>query len=184
MTRFGKFPVLVALLALAALAAAVFGALQGLLSHAVGPSYYEALAFPAAGVLAGESPRLAAVAMGASAWTAGPLVGLPAFLFGLVTVPRAQTFLAAGIGATGLVFVLATFAMLLGLVAGIAADATGLLDPFLTIPEGPARADFLRAGFMQDAGLVAAALGVPVAFWPMVRARRIDNARLSGSGRG
>ncbi len=184
MTRFGKFPVLVVLLALAALAAAIFGALQGLLSHAVGPSYYEALSFPAAGVEPGESPRLAAVAMGAGAWTIGPLVGLPAFLFGLLTVPRAQTYLAAGIGATGLVFVLATFAMLIGLVAGIAAEATGLLDPLLTIPEGPVRADFLRAGFMQDAGLVAAGLGVLVAFWPMVRARRIDNARISGGGAG
>jgi hypothetical protein len=75
------------------------------------------------------------------------------------------------------VVVLATLAALLGLVGGIAAEATGLLDPYLTPPEGPTRADFYRAGFMHDAAYAAGALGLLLAFWPMRRARRIDMAR-------
>jgi hypothetical protein len=34
---------------------------------------------------------------------------------------------------------------------------------------------------MHDGAYVAAGLGLLVAFWPMVRARRIDNARLGGA---
>lgn len=182
MTSFGKFPVFVLLLALAALVAALFGALLPQLSYSVGPSLFETLVFPHTGIAPGDSPRLAAAQAGVlAAWWIGPLITLPAFLFGLVSVPRTETYLAAGIGATGLVFVLATFAALIGLLAGIAADTTGLIDPFLTIPQGPARSDFLRAGFMHDGASVAAGLGLLLAFWPMVRARRIDNARLRGA---
>lgn len=182
MTRFGKLPVLVLLIALAALVAALFGALLPQLSYSVGPSHFEALVFPQAGIDPGESPRFAATQAGLrAAWWIGPLVTLPAFLFGFASVPRTETYLAAGLGAIGLVFVLATFAALIGLVAGIAADATGLIDPFITVPEGPARSDFLRTGFMHDGAYVAAGLGLLVAFWPMVRARRIDNARLGGA---
>lgn len=177
MARFGKFPTLILLLAVAGAVAAVFGVLVAQLSYSVGPSYFEAILFPRAGIAPEETGRMAAAAVGASAWPAGPMIALPAFLFGLVTVPRGDSYLAAGLGAIGLVFLLATFTALVGLVGGIAADATGLLDRFLAIPEGPLRSDFLRAGFMQDAGFVAGALGVLLAFWPMVRARRIDHAR-------
>jgi hypothetical protein len=37
----------------------------------------------------------------------------------------------------------------------IVAEATGLLDPYLTPPQGPTRADFYRAGFMHDAAYAA-----------------------------
>jgi hypothetical protein len=180
--RLGKFPTFFLLLGLAALTAAVFGALHHQLSYSVGPSYFEALKFPQAGVPPEMGPRLAAALIGAQThWPAGLVIVLPGLIYGLIAVPRAQSYLAAGIGAIGLIFVLATLTALLGLVGGIIADATGLLDRFLTLPEGPVRGDFLRAGFMHDAGYVAAALGVFVTFWPMRRARSIDRARGGGA---
>jgi hypothetical protein len=181
-TRFGKLPILVLLLALAAISAAVFGALHNQLSYSVGPSYFEALKFPQFGIAPDTAPRLGAALVGVQAsWWVGPLVALPAFLYGFVAVPRSQTYLAAGIGGIGLVLVLATLAALLGLLGGIVADATGLIDPYIVLPEGPVRSDFLRAGFMHDAAYGAGILGLLLAFWPMRRARAIDMARATGS---
>ncbi|MDG4649491.1 hypothetical protein P6F26_13695 [Roseibacterium sp. SDUM158017] len=182
MTRFGKFPTFALLLAAAALVATIFGVLLAQLSYSVGPSHFETVLFPQNGIGADTAPRVGAALVGAQgAWWAGVLIALPAFVYGLATVPRTESYLAAGLGAIGLVFVLATLTALLGLIGGLAAAATGLLDGVLRIPEGPSRADFLRAGFMQDAGLVAAGLGAFLAFWPMIRARRIDHARAGGS---
>lgn len=178
MTRLGKFPIFVLLMILAALTAAIFGALHNQLSYSVGPTYFEALKFPQFAIPADTSPRVGAAIVGIRAsWWMGAAVALPAFAFGLLTVPRARSYLAAGIGAIGLVVVLATFAALAGLIGGLAADATGLVDPFLTIPEGPSRSDFLRAGFMHDASYIGAALGALLAFFPMRRAAQIDTAR-------
>lgn len=183
MTRFGKLPVLVLLLALAALAAALFGALHNQLSYSVGPSYFEALKFAQFGIPPETAPRVGAALVGLQAsWWIGPLVALPAFLYGFLAVPRAQTYLAAGIGAIGLVLVLATFAALLGLVGGIAADVTAILDPYIALPEGPVRSEFFRAGFMHDAAYAAGALGLLLAFWPMRRGRAIDMARAAQGG--
>ena len=185
MTRFGKFPAFLLLLAMAALVAALFGAIHNQLSYSVGPSYFEALKFTQFAIPDDMSARLGAAVVGVQAsWWMGLLVSLPAFLYGLVAVPRTQTYVAAGLGAIGLVVVLATFAALVGLVGGIAADATGLLDPFLAFPEGPLRADFLRAGFMHDAAYVAGGLGLLLAFWPMRRGRRIDMARAQAGSDG
>lgn len=179
-TRFGKLPILVLLLAIAALAAAVFAALHNQLSYSVGPSYFTALKFEQFGIDPGTAPRVGAARVGVqAAWWMGPILALPAFLYGFVAVPRTETYFAAGIGAIGLVVVLATMAALAGLVGGIAAETTGLLDTYLTPPEGPTRADFYRAGFMHDAAYVAGALGLLIAFWPMRRARQIDMARAS-----
>ncbi|PWK60844.1 hypothetical protein [Roseicyclus mahoneyensis] len=174
----GKFPILFLLVALAALSAAVFGALHNQLSYSVGPDYFVSFKFPQFGIPEGTSPRFGAAQVGVLAsWWMGAIVGLPAFLFGLLTVPNARSYLAAGIGAIGLVLVLATFSALAGLVGGIAAEATGILDGYLTPPAGIDRTDFLRAGFMHDASYLGGALGALLAFWPMRRARVIDMAR-------
>lgn len=176
--RLGKFPVFFLLLALAALSAAVFGALHNQLSYSVGLDYFHSLKFPQFGIAETTAPRLGAAVVGAQAsWWAGVLVSLPAFALGLFTVPRAQSYLAAGIGAIGLVIVLATLAALAGLVGGLIVDATGLLDAVVTPPAAVDRSDFLRAGFMHDAAYVAAGLGAVLAVWPMRRARAIDRAR-------
>jgi hypothetical protein len=177
-TRFGKLPVLVLLLALAALTGAIFGALHNQLSYTVGPTYFTELKFAQFAIPPDTAPRLGAAIVGVqAAWWMGPLVALPAFLYGFFAVPRTETYLAAGIGAIGLVLVLATFAALLGLVGGIAAEATGILDTYLTPPDGPSRDDFYRAGFMHDAAYAAGALGLLLAFSPMRRGRQIDMAR-------
>ena len=174
----GKFPSFFLLVALAAISAAIFGALHNQLSYSVGPSYFHALKFPQFGIAEGTAPRFGAAQVGVLAsWWMGALVGLPAFVLGLFTVPRAQSYLAAGIGAIGLVLVLATFFALAGLVGGLLADATGLLDAVLTLPQGVERSDFLRAGFMHEAAYVAGGLGALLAIWPMRRARAIDLAR-------
>ncbi len=180
MTRFGKLPILVLLLVLAAISAAVFGALHNQLSFSVGPTYFTELKFDQFAISPDTAPRLGAALVGIQAsWWMGPLVALPAFLYGFAAVPRSETYLAAGIGAIGLVIVLATLSAFLGLLGGIAAETTGLIDPYLTRPEGPTRADFFRAGFMHDAAYAAGAIGFLLAFWPMRRARKIDMARLN-----
>lgn len=171
----GKFPTFFVLLAMAALAAALFGALHNQLSYSVGPSYFTALKFAQFGIAADMSERLGAALVGvqASCWL-GPLIGLPAFLYGLVAVPSARGYLAAGLGGIFLVILLATFGALAGLLSGMAASTTGLIDAWVTFPDGPTRADLLRAGFMHDASYIAGALGLVAAFFPMRRARRID----------
>lgn len=174
----GKFPTFFLLVALAALSAAIFGALHNQLSYSVGPDYFTGFKFPQFGIPEGTSPRFGAAQVGVLAsWWMGAIVGLPAFLYGLFAVPNARSYLAAGIGAIGLVLVLATFAALSGLVGGIAAEATGVLDGIVTPPAGVERGDFLRAGFMHEASYIGGALGALLAFWPMRRARAIDMAR-------
>ena len=176
--RLGKFPTFFMLIGLAAIAAAVFGALHNQLSYTVGPDYFYTIKFPQFGIPDDTPPRIGAAQVGALAsWWMGAIVGVPAFLYGLLAVPQARSYLAAGIGAIGLVLVMTTFAALAGLVGGMVADTTGLLDPYLTPPDGMDRSDFLRAGIMHEASYLGGALGALIAFWPMRRARAIDMAR-------
>jgi hypothetical protein len=176
----GKFPIFFLLLALAGLAAALFGAAHNQLSYSVGPTYFTAFKFDQFQIAEGTSERLGAAIVGIQAsWWMGPLIGLPAFLFGLFTVPQARTYLAAGMGAIFLVVFLTTFGALAGLIGGLVADNTGLLDDYLTFQTGPTRSDFLRAGFMHDASYLGGALGLIAAFFPMRRARAIDHHNAS-----
>lgn len=173
----GKFPTFFVLLALAALSAALFGALHNQLSYSVGPTYFTAFKFDQFGIAADTAPRWGAALVGMQAsWWMGAIVGLPAFIYGLFAVPNARSYLAAGMGAIFLVILLATFGALAGLLGGLVADNTGILDARMTFPEGPTRQDLLRAGFMHDASYIAGALGLAAAFFPMRRARQIDTA--------
>jgi len=182
--RLGKFPTFFLLLMLAALGAAIFGALHNQLSYSVGPDYFHSIKFPQFAIPDTTPPRLGAAQVGVLAsWWMGPIVGLPAFLYGLVAVPTARSFFAAGVGGIGLVLLLSTFTAALGLFGGIVSDATGLLGPLVT-PEGVDRSDFLRAGLMHDATYLGGALGALVAIWPMRRARAIDSARLTAAPAG
>lgn len=180
--RQGKFPTFFLLLIMAAGAAGVFGALHNQLSVSVGPSYFTGLKFAQFGIADTTGLRLGAAQVGVLAsWWMGVIVGLPAFLYGLAVVPSARSYLAAGIGGIGLVLVLAVFAAFAGLVGGIVAEATGILDAYVAVPDGVDRTDFLRAGFMHDASYVAGGVGALLAIWPMRRARMIDTARLTAS---
>ncbi|ABD53692.1 hypothetical protein [Jannaschia sp. CCS1] len=172
----GKFPTFFVLLVAAAFAAALFGALHNQLSYSVGPTYFTEFKFNQFRIGEGVPERLGAALVGVQAsWWMGPLIGLPAFLYGLVAVPSARSYLAAGLGGIFVVILLATFGALAGLLGGLVADSTGLMDEWITFPDGPSRADLLRAGFMHDASYLAGALGGIAAFFPMRRARQIDN---------
>jgi len=178
MARFGKFPILILLIATAAVVAGVFGMLHNQLSYSVGPSYFTDLKFGQFGITEGTPDRWGAAQVGwLAGWWMGAAVGLPAFLIGLFIVPTRQSYLAAGLGGIGLVFVLATFTAFAGLIGGLVADQTGLIDSYLAFPDGPTRSDFLRAGFMHDASYLGGALGALLAIWPMTRARKIDALR-------
>ena len=173
----GKFPTFFILLVVAAGAAALFGALHNQLSYSVGPTYFTALKFEQFNVGEALPYRLGAAIVGVKAsWWMGPLIGLPAFLYGLFAVPTARSYFAAGLGGIFLVILLATFGALAGLLGGLVADSTGLMDEMITFPDGPTRQDLLRAGFMHDASYIAGALGLMAAFIPMRRARQIDTA--------
>jgi len=63
-TRFGKLPILVLLLALAAVSAALFGALHNQLSYTVGPSYFTELKFEQFAIPPDTSPRVGAALVG------------------------------------------------------------------------------------------------------------------------
>ncbi len=181
MTNLGKFPVFFVLVILAAISAAVFGALHNQLSYSVGPDYFHVIKFPQFNLAPDVSPRVGAAIVGVQAsWWMGVIVGIPAFLYGLFRVPTARTYLAAGIGAIGAVVLLSAFAALLGLIAGIALAGSGWFADLIAIPAGLDRAEFLRAGMMHDASYLGGALGALVAFWPMHRAVAIDRARLTG----
>lgn len=180
LTRFGKFPVFFVLLALSVLAAGLFGAVHNQLSFTVGPDYFHSLKFDQMGIPDTTRNRLGAAIVGLHAsWWMGLAVGSPALLYGLFRIPRAGTYLAAGIGAIGMVVFLAAFAAMLGLLAGLTLPATGWLDPLQT-PDGVQRQDFLRAGLMREASYLGGALGALLAFWPIHRAARLDTARLEG----
>lgn len=174
----GKFPTFFMLLGIAALAAAIFGALHNQLSYSVGPTYFTEFKFTQFNIADDTAPRWGAALVGiAASWWMGVVVGLPAFLYGLFAVPEARSYLAAGLGGVFLVILLATFGALTGLLAGLVADNTGLIDNYITILDGPTRSDFLRAGFMHEASYIAGAIGAIAAFLPMRRARSLDNSR-------
>jgi len=178
MARFGKFPLLLLLVLIAALVAGVFGMLHNQLSYSVGSSYFTGLKFAQFGIAEGTAERWGAAQVGFMAsWWMGAMVGLPAFLIGLFMVPTRRSYFAAGLGGIGLVVVFATFTAFAGLIGGLVADQTGLIDGYLAFPSGPTRSDFLRAGFMHDASYLGGALGALLAIWPMTRARKIDNLR-------
>lgn len=160
------------LMGLAALAAAIFGAVHNQLSFTVGPDYFYEIKFRQFGIAEALPDRVGAAIVGVLAsWWMGVLVGLPAFFFGLFAVPVARAYFAAGIGAIGFVILLTTSFAALGLFAGVLLTGNPILD-FIPIPPGAEPADIQRAGLMHDASYLGGAVGAIVAFWPMIRARR------------
>lgn len=165
-----KIAIFVLLLVLSALAAACYGAVHNQMSFTIGPDYFHAIKFPQFGIAEALPDRVGAAMVGVMAsWWMGPIVGAPAFLYGLFAVARPGSYFGAGLGAIGFVLLLATLAACIGLVAGLVLSGHALLDGIAT-PTGADREDVLRAGLMHDASYVGGALGALVAFWPMRRA--------------
>lgn len=167
-----RFLVFFMLLGLASLAASIFGAAHNQLSFTVGPDYFHQLKFPQFGIPDALPDRLGAAVVGVQAsWWMGVLVGLPAFVFGLFAVADSRAYLGAGIGAIGLVVLLATVFAGLGLVAGMLFAGHPMLD-VIAVPPGVDPEQFQRAGLMHEASYLGGFVGGAAAIWPMIRARR------------
>jgi len=183
MTRLGKFPIYVMLLAIAAIAAGLFGMLHNQVSYTVGPTYFTGLKFDQFAIADALPERIGAAMVGWQAsWWMGPLVAFPAYTLGLVLVPTARSYLAAGLSGLIVVVGTATVFAALGLIAALAVVAGGVVDGHIPTPTGVDEADFVRAGFMHEASYLGGAVGAVLALWPMIRARRIDKATAPQQG--
>lgn len=168
--------VFVILCILAALAAAAFGALHNQLSFTVGPDYFHHIKFPQFGI-ENLPARVGAAWVGIQAsWWMGPMIGLPAFVYGLAAIPPPRPFLAAGLRAIARVILLTALAALLGLAAALYLGPHPQLLAAVRIPEGADVTEILRAGLMHDASYLGGALGALAAFGPMRRAARRERS--------
>ncbi len=182
MARGGKVLAFFGLMALAVLAAGLFGAVHNQLSYTVGPAYFTEIKFAQFAIPPELQNRFGASLVGwRASWWMGLFIGLPAFLIGLFIVPRARSYVAAGIGAIGLVILFTALAALLGLVLGLTmadSDRVAQVIP----PSWAGRPDLIRAGLMHDASYLGGALGAVLAIWPMIAARKRDMAVMAAEG--
>ena len=93
----------------------------------------------------------------------------------MTMVPLPPT--AAGIGAIGLVIMLATMAAFAGLIDGLIADPTGLLDASLPRPRARIAPISCALVSCMRRLMSRGPLGALVAFWPIRRARGLDLRR-------
>ncbi|MEM6390235.1 MAG: hypothetical protein AAF825_10395, partial [Pseudomonadota bacterium] len=167
--------IFVVLLALSCLAAALFGALHNQVSFTIGPDYFYAIKFPQFRIEA-LPPRGGAAIVGVLAsWWMGPIIGLPAFVIGLIAVPTAGRYFRAGLRAIAVVFAATGIAALIGLALGIWRVSQGI-DPGFWIPAGAEAADIIRAGSMHNASYAGGALGAVIAAGMIWRSARMVRA--------
>lgn len=170
-----KWPIFVALLALAALVAGAFGALANQIGYSVGASYFHDMKFIEAGLSEGLQNRIGASLVGLREGSRlGLLVSLPACILGLVMIRSRQTYFSSGVSAIGVAVVIALACAMAGLTLGMIAPAYTADRP---IPETVTDTDsFLRAAMMQQGAFVGALIAVPVALWAMWRGAQSDPA--------
>lgn len=171
----GKYGVFLGLLAMALLAAGLFGALHNQLSYSVGPDYYHAHKFDQFGIAEAQRNRIGAALVGWQAsWWMGVIIGLPAFALGLFSIARPQTYLAAGIGAIGAVLMVTLMASLAGLAIGMIWVDGGIAQS-IPVPDGVTDpTGYVRAGLMHDLSYMGGLAGMLVALWTMWRARKYE----------
>ena len=174
----GKFPTFLMLLAVSVLAAGLYGMLHNQLSYSVGSAYFHQLKFPQFGIAAEHWDRWGAALVGWKAsWWMGLLIGLPAFGLGMLWIGQPQHLLGAGLGAIGIVLMVALFCAMLGLLLGMAVDPQALAD-HVAMPAGIASPDgFLRAALMHEGSYLGGALGLLLAVATMWRVGRIERAQ-------
>ena len=170
MARAGVF---LALMAVAVLAAALFGALHNQASYTLGPSYFHNFKFPQFRIAPDTPPRLGAAWVGVQAsWWMGFLVGLPPFVLGWLTIPDPARFWRAGLTAIAAALAVTVLAAIAGAAFGVAVvgpETAGKVG----LPEGlPDKVGFLRAGMMHNASYIGGGLGILAAFLVMRRAAR------------
>jgi hypothetical protein len=170
MARIGVF---LALIAVAIVAAGIFGALHNQVTYSVGPDYFHQFKFLQFGIPPETPPRIGAAIVGwRASWWMGVLVGSPPFLLGLLLLSSARMFWSARLRAIFAVLLMASLAASIGWVFGLmAVDAKTAsqiqLPATITEPVG-----FLRAGVMHDASFVGGFVGIFAAIWIMFRASR------------
>lgn len=170
MAKLGMF---LMLLAVAMLAAGLFGALHNQVSYTVGPDYFHQFKFRQFAIPSEVPPRIGAAIVGwRASWWMGLIVGLPPFLLGLLLLSPAGKLWSAGLRAIFVVFLITALASGIGFFFGlIAVDqevaAQIALPETIRNPVG-----FLRAGAMHDASYIGGFVGVFAAIWVIFRASR------------
>ena len=165
----------VILLVLAVLSAGLFGMLHNQLSYSVGAAYFHDFKFAQFGIAEDARTRWGAALVGwRASWWMGLAVGLPAFVLGLVWCRRPATYLAAGIGAIGLVVMLALVAAMGGLILGMVTDPQDWALRPATDLDATALRGFVRAALMHNAAYLGGLAGGFAAIWAMWRAGRAE----------
>ncbi len=173
MARLPKLVQLPLYLALACLAAGLFGMIHNQVSYTLGPEYFHKYKFIQFGVIQDFPPRLAASMVGWQAsWWMGLVIGVPLFLLALPAPDRASY---ARLCRIGFVTVIGTVLVLdaVAIAAGYAFLSVDILPPRFT---GRVLTDplaFARAGFLHDASYLGGLVGLCIAvFRIIVRLRR------------
>lgn len=160
------------MLALACVAAAVFGALHNQISYAVGPSYFHDLKFTQFRISPGLHGPVGAALVGVLAsWWMGIVTGLLPFSLGLVLISKPDQFFRVGLRCILVVVALA------GLFAGIAALGGMWIKDDLARAMLPGRqtsdiTGFARAAVMHDASYLGGAAGTLLALVITLRNRK------------
>lgn len=180
MTAVLKVTFCLGLIGLSCLAAAGFGAVHNQLSFTVGPDYFYTIKFPQFQIV-NLPPRGGAALVGVLAsWWMGPLIGLPAFLVGLIVVPGPRAYLLAGLRAIGIVFLTTGAAAFCGLLLGYWRVGQGI-DPGFWVPASASPADIIRAGSMHNSSYAGGALGALLAVVMIWRVRGTKAGRANAT---
>ncbi len=165
--------VFLVLVALAILAAGLFGALHNQLSYSVGASYFHDLKFAQFGISETMQNRLGAASVGWQAsWWMGLVVGTPAFALGLVAIRHPTRYLLAGMSAMAAVVCVVLLFAMGGLVLGMIAPGFAHQLP---LPDGVTDTEsFLRAALMHEAAYYGGFAGILVALWAVWQGRRAE----------
>lgn len=157
-----------ALLALAALAAGLFGALHNQVSYTVGPSYFTDLKFAQFRIPEMLHGRVGAALVGwRASWWMGLVIGVPAFGLGMLLLP-AEALWRAGARAVLRVVLFAALGAALGLISApfLREQMHLVLPRGVSDPEG-----FFRAGMMHNGAYLGGLAGLIAALWTIIRAR-------------
>jgi len=165
-------------LAMACVAAGVFGMIHNQVSYTIGPDYFHRYKFIQFNVIETFPPRLAALIIGWKAsWWMGLIIGVPLFTFALLARDKADY---ASLCFKAFVTVLVTILLVdsATIIAAFAVLTPENLPPRFTGPGDWDHLGFARAGLLHDASYLGAILGLLLAALRMViqirRARRIQ----------
>lgn len=170
-----KLVVFALLLTVSVLAAGLFGILHNQISYSIGPDYFHKFKFIQFGIPAETLPRIGAARVGWSAsWWMGLILGIPAFLLGLLIIKSPQNLWQAGKRALIWSVGVTTLFSCAGVVFGLAVinRDTAASIPLPVPVEDPI--GFIRAGVMHDASYLGGFLALFAAIWIIFRAGKAE----------